>query len=158
MADEFTIGDLKFRLEPMTIEEAELIYPNAVRIGVPVAEAMVDFESMVSRLSKSTPSEDSEAADGEAKASVHIEPELLTKIVGHLSKVANVATEIPVLRIAFMRKCKVRLPGGGNKYVPLETFFNETFQRKHGLMLRWLAHCVMTEFHSFLDEIALNLG
>ncbi len=170
---EFVVGERRFRLEPMTIDEAEVIYPNVMRIGVPVVEAMVDFEDIVKRVKRSAVAsaegDETEEASAEGDETeeasapgLDIDPELLNKIIAHVGKIANATVEVPVIRKAFMRKCKVLLPSAkGNKkenWVPLEMFFDETFQRKHGLMLRWLATCVMTEFASFLDEIVHSLG
>lgn len=145
--DDFQAGGLSFRLTPLTVKDARKLYPHVLRVMQPVVGAIAEYQKAASE----------PGAEGEAVALG--QDELFAMIVKHLPNVAEASKEFEALAKPFEDFCKVQLPdvGDGTKWLPVSTFVDNCFQRKHGRQVEWLARCILIEFGDFLGELGLSL-
>lgn len=144
--DEFQAGGVSFRLTPMAVRDARKLYPHVLRVMQPVVAAIAEYQAMA-------------GATGETGEAVAIgQDDLFGMIVKHLPNVSEASKEFEQLAKPFEDYCKVQLPEiKGDLWLPLGTFVDEAFRRKHGRQVEWLARCILIEFGDFLGELGLSL-
>jgi hypothetical protein len=141
--DEFEAGGVAFQLSPMLVKDARKLYPLVLRVMQPVVVAIADYQK---------------SAKSEGDALVELGPDqLFGMIVQHLPNLATAAEQFSELAQPFETYCKVKREETGDRWLPLDKFLDEVFQRKHGRQVEWLGRCIMIEFGDFLGEFGLSL-
>lgn len=147
--DEFKAGGVEFRLRPMLVKDARKLYPHVLRVMQPVVGAIAEYQNLAS------PAE--EGSEESASPKAIGQEELFAMIVKHLPNIAEAAEAFEELARPFEAYCEVKRVETGDRWLPLATFLDETFQRKHGRQVEWLGRCILTEFGDFLGEFGLSL-
>jgi hypothetical protein len=122
---EFEVKGARFRLRPLKVKDAEDLAQPLVELLTPAAAALI--------------------AEGKSFN------EVSQAIVG----VGRAAKQLPIFREKFMRACKWCAPNESSKelWVPLDTRYDEVFERNHARYYAWLRECITLEFGDFLAEI-----
>jgi hypothetical protein len=163
--NDFEVGGIRFKLDPMTIKESQAIYPNVMRVLGPVLTIAGSLAPTVAP--KTEGAEDApeptaeEAEQAKAEANAKAATETIKILSANIGSIAGAAEEIPALTAAFAKKCKVQPPGftslaGTAPWVELAPMLDQTFARKHMLALEWLVQCIWAEFGDFLGGLGLT--
>lgn len=142
-ADEFTAGGVEFRLRPLLVKDARKLYPHVLRVMQPVVGAIAEYQHLANS-----------PVEGEGASQALSQDELFDMIVKHLPNIAEAVEAFEDLAKPFEGYCEVKHL---ERWVPLATFLDEIFQRKHARQVEWLGRCILAEFGDFLGEFGLSL-
>lgn len=121
---EFEVKELKFRIKPLKVIDAEDLAQPLIELLAPAAAALISEGRSFNEVSEA--------------------------IIG----LGRAAKQERVFREKFVEVCEWwDVNDGKGRWLPLKSFYDQVFSRNHMARYQWLRECISLEFGPFLAEI-----
>ena len=146
--EQFSIGDLRFRLAPLTAIESLRVLAILQSVIFPIVGDMIK----VSEKAGSIRAELGPNANADQIKSAIAENIDDADMRGLFEKAIGITDRLPEIYTAFANRCDVLQSG---RFQPIATF--DPFARNAPAMLCWIVECLIQEYRVFLAESGQNL-